>query len=200
MKLASPERGCPTKTRRVSRSPQVRQTASLPIAEHDRAGTGDAGRGADERSRGFHGQYPNCLARWGKAVVEKKAGFRLHPDGGGTEFSRSASVVALEATNVVVLYRTDFLHFLQSHPATIREIIAVLADRVRRLNDRVEDLRNGAVKSHRPIPWASPSETGTETSPRPPSTTPETSARDFPNRLRCPPTPVRSFSCPPKNC
>lgn len=53
---------------------------------------------------------------------------------------RSASVAALEPTQVIVLYRADFIDFLHSHPVAMREIIVVLADRIRRLNDRVEDL------------------------------------------------------------
>lgn len=53
---------------------------------------------------------------------------------------RSASVYALEPTQVVMLHRRDFAHFLHSHPNAAREIIVVLADRIRRLNDRIEDL------------------------------------------------------------
>lgn len=53
---------------------------------------------------------------------------------------RSASVYALEPTEVIILYRTDFMEFLESHPAAAREIIVVLADRIRRLNDRIEDM------------------------------------------------------------
>lgn len=53
---------------------------------------------------------------------------------------RSASVYALESTEVIVLYRSDFVDFLASHPDAAREIIVVLADRIRRLNDRIEDM------------------------------------------------------------
>ncbi len=52
---------------------------------------------------------------------------------------RSASVQSLEPTEVLVLYREDFVGFLHAHPAASVQVITVLAERIRRLNDQVEE-------------------------------------------------------------
>ncbi len=52
---------------------------------------------------------------------------------------RSASVYALETTEVLVLPREDFLAFLASSPSAAVEMIVVLADRIRTLNAQVEE-------------------------------------------------------------
>lgn len=52
---------------------------------------------------------------------------------------RSATVVAVEATNLVTLHRRDFVPFLEKHPQAAIGLAAVLAARVRRLSERAED-------------------------------------------------------------
>lgn len=52
---------------------------------------------------------------------------------------RSATVVAVEATNLVTLHRRDFVPFLEKHPRAAIGLAAVLAARVRRLSERTED-------------------------------------------------------------
>jgi CRP/FNR family cyclic AMP-dependent transcriptional regulator len=52
---------------------------------------------------------------------------------------RSATVVAVEATNLVTLHRRDFVPFLEKHPRAAIGLAAVLAARVRRLSERAED-------------------------------------------------------------
>lgn len=52
---------------------------------------------------------------------------------------RSASVYALETTEVLTLPREDFLTFLQTHPSVAIHIIIVLADRIRSLNEQIEE-------------------------------------------------------------
>lgn len=52
---------------------------------------------------------------------------------------RSASIYALESTEVLVLPREDFLGFLHSHPSIAIEVIVVLADRIRSLNEQIEE-------------------------------------------------------------
>ncbi len=51
---------------------------------------------------------------------------------------RSASVVALEPTETLVLHRQDFHAFLRSHPVMAEEMFAVLADRIRRLDEQLK--------------------------------------------------------------
>lgn len=52
---------------------------------------------------------------------------------------RTASVMALEPSELVVLERREFLRFLREHPEAAVELLAVLAERVVRLSDYVED-------------------------------------------------------------
>ena len=53
---------------------------------------------------------------------------------------RSASVVAIEKTEVVVLRREDFLHQFTTNPAMAKKIIAVLGKRLRHANENIESL------------------------------------------------------------
>ena len=53
---------------------------------------------------------------------------------------RTATVVALEATELVVLERREFLRFLREHPETTVELLTVLAERVVRLSECIEDI------------------------------------------------------------
>jgi CRP-like cAMP-binding protein len=53
---------------------------------------------------------------------------------------RTATVVALEASELVVLERRDFLRFLREHPETAVELLTVLAERVVRLSECIEDI------------------------------------------------------------
>jgi len=53
---------------------------------------------------------------------------------------RSASATALEDTRAALLAREDFLSYLETHPASVRVVLDVLAKTIRRLSDRVEDL------------------------------------------------------------
>jgi CRP-like cAMP-binding protein len=52
---------------------------------------------------------------------------------------RTASVTALEPTELLVLERREFLRFLREHPDAAVELLAVLAERVVRLSEYVED-------------------------------------------------------------
>lgn len=52
---------------------------------------------------------------------------------------RSATVVAVEATELLTLHRRDLLPFLESHPRATIGLATVLAARVRRLSERTED-------------------------------------------------------------
>ena len=53
---------------------------------------------------------------------------------------RSATVTALEETQVVTLAREDFLRVLERSPRATREILRLLARTVRRASGRIEDL------------------------------------------------------------
>ena len=53
---------------------------------------------------------------------------------------RTATVVALEASELVVLERREFLRFLREHPETAVELLTVLAERVVRLSECIEDI------------------------------------------------------------
>lgn len=55
------------------------------------------------------------------------------------EQPRSASVVALEASELLTLHRRDLLPFLERHPKVAIHLAAVLAARVRRLSEQAED-------------------------------------------------------------
>jgi CRP-like cAMP-binding protein len=52
---------------------------------------------------------------------------------------RTATVVALEPTELVVLERREFLRFLREHPDAAPELLTVLAERVVHLSECVED-------------------------------------------------------------
>lgn len=52
---------------------------------------------------------------------------------------RSATVEALEATELLTLHRRDFMPFLEAHPRVAIRLAAVLAGRVRRLSDQMHD-------------------------------------------------------------
>jgi CRP-like cAMP-binding protein len=52
---------------------------------------------------------------------------------------RTASVTALEPSELLVLERREFLRFLREHPDAAVELLAVLAERVVRLSEYVED-------------------------------------------------------------
>jgi CRP-like cAMP-binding protein len=52
---------------------------------------------------------------------------------------RTASVCALEPTELVVLERREFLRFLREHPDASVALLAVLAERVVRLSEYLED-------------------------------------------------------------
>lgn len=56
-------------------------------------------------------------------------------DGG----ERSASVVAVEPTELLTLHRRELIPFLESHPGAAIGLAGVLAARVRRLSERTED-------------------------------------------------------------
>jgi CRP/FNR family transcriptional regulator, cyclic AMP receptor protein len=53
---------------------------------------------------------------------------------------RSATVTALDETQVVTLAREDFLRVLERSPRATREILRLLAGTVRRASGRIEDL------------------------------------------------------------
>ncbi len=53
---------------------------------------------------------------------------------------RTATVVALEPSELVVLERRDFLRFLREHPDAASELLTVLAERVVRLSECIEDI------------------------------------------------------------
>ena len=52
---------------------------------------------------------------------------------------RSATVVALEPTELLTLDRRDFLPFLQRHPSVAIRLAEILAERLRRLSELAED-------------------------------------------------------------
>lgn len=52
---------------------------------------------------------------------------------------RSATITALERCELYIIGRNDFLHFLERSPKAAIELLRVLARRVRRLSERVED-------------------------------------------------------------
>lgn len=57
-------------------------------------------------------------------------------DGG----ARSATIVALEACELLTLQRERFLQFLESTPKAAIQLLVVLSGRVRRLTERAEDI------------------------------------------------------------
>lgn len=52
---------------------------------------------------------------------------------------RSATITALESCELLVIGRNEFLYFLERTPKAAIELLRVLARRVRRLSERVED-------------------------------------------------------------
>jgi CRP-like cAMP-binding protein len=53
---------------------------------------------------------------------------------------RSATITALEPCELMVLQRNDFLHFLERSPRVAVKLLEVLARRLRRLSERLEDV------------------------------------------------------------
>ena len=53
---------------------------------------------------------------------------------------RSASAESLEATQTLTLHRDDFLSFIDNNPAFSRQVLNVLARRIRHLNDQISDI------------------------------------------------------------
>jgi CRP-like cAMP-binding protein len=58
---------------------------------------------------------------------------------------RSATVAAIEASELLTLHRRDFLPFLESHPRAAIQLAAVLAQRLRSLSDEIEDAKLLAI-------------------------------------------------------
>jgi len=56
------------------------------------------------------------------------------------EEPRSASVAALENTELLIIYRDQFMDLLDNHPEFVRSLIRSLAHMVRRLTKNVESL------------------------------------------------------------
>ena len=54
------------------------------------------------------------------------------------DLPRSASVIALEATETLALHRQNFHAFLRAHPEVVSEVLAVLAGRIRRLDEQLK--------------------------------------------------------------
>jgi CRP-like cAMP-binding protein len=52
---------------------------------------------------------------------------------------RSATITALEPCELVIIQRNDFFHFLERAPQAAIKLLEVLARRLRRLSERVED-------------------------------------------------------------
>jgi CRP/FNR family cyclic AMP-dependent transcriptional regulator len=52
---------------------------------------------------------------------------------------RSASVVALEPSELLTLHRRDLVPFLEQHPSVAIQLASVLARRLRRLSEKAED-------------------------------------------------------------
>jgi CRP-like cAMP-binding protein len=52
---------------------------------------------------------------------------------------RSATVTAITACELLMIDRRDFLSFLRGHPAVAIELLAVLAERLKRVSELVED-------------------------------------------------------------
>jgi len=52
---------------------------------------------------------------------------------------RSATIAAVDATELLTLHRRDFLPFVEQHPKVAIQLAAVLAQRLRTLSDAIED-------------------------------------------------------------
>ncbi|HEX5507731.1 MAG TPA: Crp/Fnr family transcriptional regulator [Pseudolabrys sp.] len=57
-------------------------------------------------------------------------------DGG----ERTASAVAIESSELIVIERRDFMHLLREHPEVAVRLIEVLCGRLRRTSEQVEDI------------------------------------------------------------
>lgn len=53
---------------------------------------------------------------------------------------RSASAESLESTTTLTLHRDEFLGFIDSNPAFARQVLNVLARRIRHLNNQISDI------------------------------------------------------------
>lgn len=55
--------------------------------------------------------------------------------------SRSAAVVAVEDSELLVIQRRDFLHYLERHPKVSISLLGMLCERLRLMDSAMEDLR-----------------------------------------------------------
>lgn len=53
---------------------------------------------------------------------------------------RSATAEALEPTETLTLHRTEFMRFIETHPAFARHVLYVLARRIRHMNNQISDI------------------------------------------------------------
>lgn len=56
------------------------------------------------------------------------------------ETPRSATAEALEPTDTLTLHRTEFMRFIELHPAFARHVLYVLARRIRHMNNQISDI------------------------------------------------------------
>lgn len=56
------------------------------------------------------------------------------------ETPRSATAEALEPTDTLTLHRTEFMRFMELHPAFARHVLYVLARRIRHMNNQISDI------------------------------------------------------------
>jgi len=54
--------------------------------------------------------------------------------------ARSATAEALEQTETLTLHRTEFMRFIDKHPAFARHVLYVLSRRIRRMNNQISDI------------------------------------------------------------
>jgi CRP-like cAMP-binding protein len=54
-------------------------------------------------------------------------------------FERTATVVAIDSCELLVVDQRDFMFFLKSHPGVAVKLLSVLADRLKRISEFVED-------------------------------------------------------------
>ena len=53
---------------------------------------------------------------------------------------RSATAEALEPTETLTLHRTEFMNFIENHPAFARHVLYVLSRRIRHMNNQISDI------------------------------------------------------------
>ncbi len=53
---------------------------------------------------------------------------------------RSATAEALEPTETLTLHRTEFMRFIETHPAFARHVLYVLSRRIRHMNSQISDI------------------------------------------------------------